>query len=99
MNRTVPVSVIIPTYNEEIHLAACLASVAGWARESNVAAAEVVYTKEVRAVVEAGEDKPHSQLAVVDITPEYLKVARPVASQRAALAAVRSAKLLEAPAK
>ncbi len=30
---TAPVSVIIPTYNEEIHLAACLASVAGWASE------------------------------------------------------------------
>jgi len=28
-----PVSVLIPTYNEEIHLAACLASVAGWANE------------------------------------------------------------------
>lgn len=31
--RTVPVSVLIPTFNEEVHLADCLASVVGWASE------------------------------------------------------------------
>ena len=31
--RTVPVSVLVPTLNEEIHLANCLASVVGWASE------------------------------------------------------------------
>lgn len=33
MNIPTRVSVIVPTYNEEIHLGACLASVAGWAYE------------------------------------------------------------------
>lgn len=33
MRATAPVSVLVPTYNEEIHLKDCLASVAGWASE------------------------------------------------------------------
>jgi hypothetical protein len=77
--------------------AAVQMDVAIWARESNALAAEAVYTPEVRAVVEAGEDTPHAPLKVVEITPEYLKTARPIAGRRAALAAVRSARLLEAP--
>jgi len=33
MREIAPVSVLVPTYNEEIHLTDCLASVAGWASE------------------------------------------------------------------
>jgi glycosyltransferase involved in cell wall biosynthesis len=33
MSGITPVSVLVPTYNEEIHLIDCLASVAGWASE------------------------------------------------------------------
>jgi glycosyltransferase involved in cell wall biosynthesis len=33
MREPSPVSVLVPTYNEEIHLRNCLASVAGWASE------------------------------------------------------------------
>ena len=73
--------------------------VAQWARESNAAAAECVYTAEVRAVVEAGENTPHAPLKAVEITADYLKAARPVAAHRAAIGAARTAKLLDTPAK
>jgi len=33
MSGITRVSVLVPTYNEEIHLTNCLASVAGWASE------------------------------------------------------------------
>jgi hypothetical protein len=66
-----------------------------WARESNDAARKVVYTPEIRAVVEAGEAQPHKPLAVVEITDDYLKAGRPVAQTRAALAAYRTAALLQ----
>jgi hypothetical protein len=82
-----------PTLEQE----AGVMDVATWARESNAAAAESVYTSEVRAVVEAGESNPHAPLHAVDIASDYLKQGRPVAMRRAALAGARTAKLLEAP--
>jgi len=66
-----------------------------WARESNDAAQKVVYTPEIRAVVEAGEAQPHKPLPAVEITDDYLKTGRAVAQTRAALAAYRTAALLQ----
>jgi len=66
-----------------------------WAYESNDAAQKVVYTPQIRAVVEAGEAQPHKPLPVVEVTDDYFKAARPLAQTRAALAAYRTAALLQ----
>jgi hypothetical protein len=83
----------------ELEEAVTQMDVTEWARESNAAAAESVYRADVRAVVEAGENTPHAPLKAVEITADYLKAARPVAAHRAAVGAVRTAKLLDTPAK
>ncbi len=67
---------------------------ADWAQESNAVAQEVVYTREVLALVRAGEANPKEPLAVFEITDEYMKAAREAARKRAAMAGLRTAAIL-----
>jgi len=64
---------------------------AAWAEEGNKIAGEKVYIAQIRQVVRAGEAHPHAPLEAVEITDDYLKSARSVARERAALAAYRAA--------
>lgn len=66
----------------------------GWAKESNQISQQDVYTPEVREVVRTGEAHPHAPLPPVQISAEYLKRARSIAQERAALAGYRAAALL-----
>jgi len=65
-----------------------------WAKESNQIAQQDAYTPEVREAVRAGEVHPHTPLPPVQISTEYLKRARTIAHERAALAGYRAAALL-----
>lgn len=65
-----------------------------WAKESNHIAQQNAYTPEVREVVRAGEAHPHAPLPPVQISADYLKRARSIARERAALAGYRAAELL-----
>lgn len=65
-----------------------------WAKESNQLSQQDVYTPEVREVVRAGEAHPHAPLTPVQISADYLKRARSIAQERAALAGYRAASLL-----
>ena len=65
-----------------------------WARESNAAAKQSVYTPEVLAHVAAGEAEPRKPLPDFQISDAYLKSARPVARRLAATGAARTAAIL-----
>ncbi|HEX5244969.1 MAG TPA: S1/P1 nuclease [Tepidisphaeraceae bacterium] len=65
-----------------------------WAKESNQIAQRDAYTPEVREVVRTGEAHPHTPLPPVQISTDYLKRARSIAQERAALAGYRAAALL-----
>jgi len=68
---------------------------AGWARESNAVAKQVVYTPEVLALVRAGEATPKAPLGVFEVGDDYLKTARATARERGAAAAIRTAAILK----